>query len=179
MSLFSTFRRETDYQDTSVAHPNLSVDLSQFLIGSSPLGKPPWEGDFFCETLQKSDQLAVAPYGYEITAENGVITSVFLPLDHFCGTLLVKDEAVSLTRTTTRAEALALFGDPYWTDQDDGEVILFYEYPTGNEDQNDTVELQLEFPDGEHLAFITLTQNGVLSKAEQRQSYGVTKPWPP
>lgn len=173
MSLFSHFNRESDHQDTSAAHPNLSVDLSQFVIGSSPLGKPPWAGDFFGKALQTSGQLAVEPFGYEITGKDGVLHSVLLTLANFRGTLLVNEEAAPLTTATTRAEVRDLFGEPYWTDEDGGEIILFYEYREG------TVELQMEFPDGEHLAFITLMQNGILSKAAQRQSYGVSKPWPP
>ena len=67
----------------------------------------------------------------------------------------------------------SIFGQPYWVDQDLDEVILFYEYQDGD------VELQFEFPGRVHLGFITLSAHGVLSNAEQRKAYKVTKPWPP
>ena len=71
-----------------------------------------------------------------------------------------------------REEIISIFGEPYWTDFDDSEIILFYEF------QESAIELQFEFPDGKHLEFITLMKDGILSKKDQRESYGVTKPWP-
>ena len=85
----------------------------------------------------------------------------------------MEDKSLLLSNTTNRKEIITIFGEPYWTDIDDSEIILFYEYQEG------TTELQFEFPDGEHLEFITLIKGGILSKQAQRESYGVTKPWPP
>jgi hypothetical protein len=85
----------------------------------------------------------------------------------------VKGKSLILSSRTTREVVISIFGEPYWTDTDNSEIILFYEF------QESTTELQFEFPDGEHLEFITLMKGGILSKQEQRESYGVTKPWPP
>ena len=68
---------------------------------------------------------------------------------------------------------LQLFGEPYWIDRSDGEVILFYEYAWGS------LELQFEFPEATSLRFITVAVEGILSTKKQRDRYGVTKPWPP
>lgn len=173
MAFFSSFRRNQNAISPGAAPGNLIVDLTRFVVGQTPIGKPPWEGDFFAAALRDSEQLDIESVGYTLTKEGNDLTCVFLTLGHFSGTFLIRDQAVSLTPETTRDEVTALFGEPYWTDVDDDEVIFFYEYRGGQ------IELQFEFPDGHHLGFISLMCDGVLSKAAQRESYGVTKPWPP
>ncbi len=94
-------------------------------------------------------------------------------LKAFSGKFTKSGTALDLNTKTTEAMIVELFGEPYWTDRSDGEVIMFYEYLHG------TVELQFEFSDGRALSFITLSRSGVLSIEEQRKLYKVNKPWPP
>ncbi|MDG2400180.1 MAG: hypothetical protein P8M04_06380 [Akkermansiaceae bacterium] len=173
MGLFSFLNTDRQNFDVSAADSRLSVDLTKFIIGSTPLGKEPWDGDSFAKYLEKETTLKSDQYGYELGIKNGKLNHAFFTLKIFKGIFLVEDKSLLLSNTTNRKEIITIFGEPYWTDIDDSEIILFYEYQEG------TTELQFEFPDGEHLEFITLIKGGILSKQAQRESYGVTKPWPP
>lgn len=174
MGLLSFFKTNEEIFDVNSLDAPLSIDLTRLLIGSTPPGKPPWDGEFFATALTQSGDLNMEQSGYELALEKSVIKSAFLTLDKFKGNFLVNDKPATLTPQTTPSKILDLFGEPYWTDHDDnGEIILFYEY------QNGEIELQFEFPDGKNLGYITLIHQGVLSSPEQRKSYGVDKAWPP
>jgi hypothetical protein len=173
MGLLSSFNTNRQNFDVNAADSRLSVDLTKFVVGSTPLGKKPWDGDSFANHLEKHTTLKSEEYGYELGRKEGVLDYAFLTLEKFQSIFFVDGRSMSLSTSTTKEDIFSIFGEPYWSDLDDGEIILFYEYQEG------TVELQFEFPNGEHLEFITLMKDGVLSKQEQRESYGVTKPWPP
>lgn len=173
MGLLSTFDTNRDELNTGSGTGKLIVDLSLFIVGGTPIGKPPWDGDFFANSLQKNETLEPQGSGYELGCEESLLNYAFITLAEFQGLFLIRDKVTSLTTKTTQEEITSLFGEPYWTDLDDGEVILFYEYRAGE------IELQFEFPDGQNLGFITMAKDGVLSDESQRKSYGVTHPWPP
>ena len=173
MGLFSSFKTDRQNFDVIAANGQLSVDLTKFIIGSTPLGKEPWDGDSFAEHLEKNRTLKSNQYGYELGVKNGKLDYAFFTIKDFKGIFLVKGKSLLLSSRTTREVVISIFGEPYWTDTDNSEIILFYEF------QESTTALQFEFPDGGHLGFITLMKGGILSKQEQRESYGVTKPWPP
>lgn len=173
MGLLSSFNTERQNFDVNAAGGRLSVDLTKFIIGSTPLGKEPWDGDFFAKHFEKNTTLKSERDGYELGVEEGLLDYAFLTLENFQGIFLIQDKSIPLSTATTKEDIFSNFGEPYWSDLDDGEIILFYEFQEG------TIELQFEFPNSKHLEFITLMKDGVLSKEEQRKSYGVTKPWPP
>lgn len=173
MGLLSSFNTGRQNFDVNAADSRLSVNLTKFVVGSTPLGKEPWDGDSFASHFEKHTTLKSEQYGYELGVEEGVLDYAFLTLENFQGIFLVDGKSTPLSTSTTKEDIFSIFGEPYWSDLDDGEIILFYEYQEG------TIELQFEFPDGEHLEFITLMEDGVLSKQKQRESYGVNKPWPP
>ncbi|MEN8772978.1 MAG: hypothetical protein ABF382_05465 [Akkermansiaceae bacterium] len=173
MGLLSFLNTDRQNFDVNAADSRLSVDLNKFIVGSTPIGKEPWDGDSFAKHLEKNTTLKSDQYGYELGVKDGKLDYAFLTLENFNGLFLFEDQSTSISSATSKEEIISIFGEPYWTDLDDGEIILFYEYQEG------TIELQFEFPTGEQLEFITLTKDGVLSKQEQRESYGVTRPWPP
>ena len=151
----------------------LAVDLGRFKVGSSSLGELPDNDDFFSQVLHRSDVYEDPIHGVELGVENRVLGYAFISVTEFDGRFLKNGEPTEISKNSLEADVRACFGEPYWIDRSDGEVILFYEYAGGS------VELQFEFPDAESLGFVTMTRNGVLSTAEQRKSYGVDKPWPP
>ena len=151
----------------------LDIDLAEFRVGSTPLGAPPSPADQFSAALIREDVYEPDGMGYAIGTRNGALDYVFVTLSEFQGRFLIAGKLIELPGSTSPAQVVDRFGEPYWTDRDDGEPILFYEYQGGG------MELQFEFPDGKQLGYITLMRDGVLSKPEQRKSYGVTKPWPP
>jgi hypothetical protein len=111
--------------------------------------------------------------GVEIEVDGEKLDSLFVTLNEYQGEFLRSGETVSLSPNASPSEIEQLLGKPYWQDLSDGELIMFYEFRAGS------IEIQFEFPDSKHLGYVTIANNGVLSDAEQRKSYGVDKPWPP
>ena len=151
----------------------LTIDLATFSCGHSRLGVALSANDYFSNALRTKDTFIDERNGVEISTARDALDSVFVTLKSFSGKFTKSGNAIDLNAKTTEAQILALFGEPYWTDRSDSEVIMFYEYQRG------TIELQFEFTDGRALSFITLCQNGVLSTEEQRKNYKVKNPWPP
>jgi hypothetical protein len=90
--------------------------------------------------------------------------------ESFGGDCLFRGSSLKLSRLT-QAFLHEQLGQPFSKDEDDDEVILFYEFPN--------LEWQVEFaPDGT-LNRIVITNRILLADEEQRAAYGVTKPWPP
>jgi hypothetical protein len=160
-------------RDNSPQPRPLTIDLATFSCGQSRLGVALSANDWFYSALGPKDTVVDARNGVELGTARDVLDYVFVTLKSFSGKFTKSGNAIDLNTKTTEAQILALFGEPYWTDRSDGEVIMFYEYQRG------TIELQFEFADGRALSFITLSQNGVLATEEQRKSYKVNKPWPP
>lgn len=153
--------------------PKWPLDLVLFRIGPHGLGEAPDTGSLWGRLMQAHAVCRPEGSGVEIGLVDGRVASVFVEVDAFKGGFLCDGESCGLGARSTVGEILQLFGEPYWTDRTDGEVILFYEFRQG------AVELQFEFPDGERLGFVTLSRDGVMSDAAQRAAYGCDLSWPP
>jgi hypothetical protein len=171
MRLFSFFTSRKDKPQTLTG--TLVLDLVTFDVGSSCLGKPVAEGDFFAGRFDSSESFINDDLGIELGTKGGVLDSVCLTLENFTGKLLCNGVPTELGEISKEDEVVKLLGEPYWIDRSDSETVLFYEYASG------TVELQFEFSETQLLGLITLARNGVLSEEEQRKAYRVDKPWPP
>jgi hypothetical protein len=152
---------------------SLVIDLGDFVCGRSTLGTEVNPADYFAAALRGQDMFDDIQTGLQVGVENGIFDYVFITADRYRWQFARHGTPLNISPATTEADVLSVFGQPYWTDRSDGEVILFYEYRRG------TVELQFEFSDGRSLSFITFSLYGVLSKEDQREAYGVTRPWPP
>ncbi|WP_425397615.1 hypothetical protein [Aeoliella sp.] len=64
-----------------------------------------------------------------------------------------------------------LLGEHYWLDSDDDERIAFFEFPQ--------YEIQVEFDTNDQINGIVVTSTPLMANPEQREAYGVDKPWPP
>lgn len=72
---------------------------------------------------------------------------------------------------TGSPDFLEAWGAPYWRDQDDQEILLFFEFARH--------EIQVELSlDGVPLVIVACSPP-LMASPEQRRSYGVTKDWPP
>ncbi len=130
--------------------------------------------------------LAEGCYGYpsrgvEIWADDGIVkdfmivvgSDVTLPgFEPFRGTLVSDGRHLGLSSSSTEKEFAHTFGEPYWRDEDDMEIILFYEW------KND-IEWQVEFTPGGLLKVFRATTPPLMSTQDQRNAYKVTKEWPP
>jgi hypothetical protein len=153
--------------------PIVSVDLSKFSIAGSEVGKPISADSPFARELAAANVYAPQGKGLELGSNGDLLDYAVIALDDFDGTFAMDGNLLSLDTTTTELDVRRRFGEPYWINREDSEVILFYEYQAGD------IEVQYEFPDGVNLGFITISRAGVLSDPEQRKLYGVDKPWPP
>jgi hypothetical protein len=149
------------------------VDLGKFACGQTALGVKPGLGETYAGQFNSEGVANFGSSGVELGLKGEVLDYLFITMTNFAGTILKDGAKISVSTNTTPEQIIALFGEPYWKDVDDDESILFYEY------QNGKVEVQFEFPDKRRLGFITMSRNGVLSDAKQRNAYRVTKEWPP
>ncbi|MEO5915846.1 MAG: hypothetical protein ABIS50_16540 [Luteolibacter sp.] len=170
---FFTSREDQNPPQAGSSLSSMVVDLGTFQVGSTWLGALPSVSDPFHTVLTKDEVFQPKGEGVEIGSEDGLFDYGFFTLAFFSGTFALNGQTLRIHEATSEDEIQQIFGEPYWIDRSDGEIILFYEYRAG------TVELQFEFPDGKKLGFVTLSRNGVLADRRQRESYGVDKPWPP
>ncbi len=88
----------------------------------------------------------------------------------FCGTLRWNDGQIG--KVELRQDRLqSMFGEWYWLDEDEDELIAFFEYPSH--------EMQVEISQCGAAKRIILIRDRLMSKPDQRESYGVNKAWPP
>lgn len=167
-SFLSSSRRGLDTGGTT-----FDFDLGRFRVGQTSIGHHPSEHDHFSDELKESAIFEDEKTGVELGTRDGVLDYAFLNMEHFRGRILFNGGSLNLGAESSEDDVKKVFGEPYWTDRSDGELILFYEYSGG------TLELQFEFPDSTNLGFITLSRSGILSEEVQRKRYGVNKPWPP
>ena len=77
---------------------------------------------------------------------------------------------IPLSDGTTIEQFMAVFGDPWWRDDDEQESLLFYEWGE--------VEWQVEFSRRGGLRLLLINTPPLMADPAQRAAYGVTKPWP-
>ncbi len=170
---FFTACKDRDTSHGTSTQAAVAIDLTDFQIGSTLIGAPISANDPYYSAFTKADVFKPVGQGLEIGTKDGLLDYGFFTLESFRGSFTRSSQPLTIGLTTTERDIVKIFGEPYWIDRSDGEVILFYEYQGG------TVELQFEFPDARNLGFVTLSRYGVLSASEQRTRYGVNKPWPP
>jgi len=151
--------------------PSLFVDLTRFRCNSLVLGEPATPSGGYPEPFDSQGTVADPSWGLELGIENGRVDYVFVTLARFQGRLFADGRQLGITQDTSPEAVVRLFGDPYWRDEDDDDVILFYE--------DGRFELQFEFPGKMKLGYITMMLSPILADPAQRKAYGVTKPWPP
>ena len=89
----------------------------------------------------------------------------------FVGTIRMGGRAWYPRELTHERHFTEVFGEPYWRDVDDEEVLLFFEFARG--------ELQVEVSLDDRVQVLVASQAPLLADPEQRHAYGVTRPWPP
>jgi hypothetical protein len=117
--------------------------------------------------------------GVEVAVEDGKVVSFvlffndeqqkkFLPFKSRC---TYRSRTIDLRPGLTESEIKTIFGEPYWCDEDEDETILFYEFGE--------VEWQVEIDRRIGLTAIVVLNPPLLADEAQRNSFHVTKPWPP
>jgi hypothetical protein len=115
--------------------------------------------------------------GLEVSAEDGFISGYrfvwraeegFRP---FPGRCFHRGAPITLSPAISEAEIAALAGSPYWRDEDEEEILLFYEF--------DRVEWQVELTRDGRLSQWSIITPPSMADEDQRAAYGVTMAWPP
>ena len=104
--------------------------------------------------------------GFQLVVDDSVFRPSFAP---FAGECLCGQQRLTLVGMT-EARWKEAMGECYWRDEDEDEIILFYEYPYH--------EVQVEFTRNGALKCILVTSSPAMADEAQRQAYGVTRPWP-
>lgn len=155
----------------------LSADLTQPTLNGITIGSQIDKLSFFGRsTSNPKTPLDFHDLGLSIDHENDGSFSgfqlIFADSDaesfwEYAGEILVEGSRVEL------GEIEANLCEPYWVDndEDENETIVFYEYPKH--------EIQIEKSSANKIERVIITNRPVLAKAEQREHYGVSKPWPP
>lgn len=135
-----------------------------------PEGRKALDNDQYCYYSRgiESDATGQAIEGF-VVVWNDVLDRQFQP---FAGIVKFHGREHRLGTATTEADFVAIFGEPFWRDRDEIEVILFYEF-------RGDIEWQVEFTLDDSLKEIIVTTPPIMSNSEQRAAYSVTKPWPP
>jgi hypothetical protein len=90
----------------------------------------------------------------------------------FGGRFQYRGQPIRLNSATTEDQLVGLFEEPYWQDEDDDEIILFYE-------PQPDVEWQFELDLERRLKSLIVLTHPNMADDEFREAYHVTKPWPP
>jgi hypothetical protein len=111
--------------------------------------------------------------------ENQLISNITFFFGHkdeptygkYCGSFRYRGNSISFDPSTPEHQIEHYFGEAYHRDHDDDEVVRFYE--------RRSAEWQIEFGKDGCLKCWLIESNPLMADAYQRESYGVTKPWPP
>ncbi|MBN1151450.1 hypothetical protein JXA84_09550 [candidate division WOR-3 bacterium] len=112
--------------------------------------------------------------GFEFDAENDKIVDIFInvsdfypPFQPFKGDFLLSGKPLIISKSTTEDSFKEIFPDVFWRDEDDDEIILFYEM--------EKVEWQVEFDKGGGLKALIICTPPLLSDPEAKKTFKVTK----
>jgi len=88
----------------------------------------------------------------------------------FAGRIRIRKRDFLPHELNTEKDFRSTWGDPYWRDEDEDEILLFYEFPV--------CEVQVELSLEGNAQILIVATPPLLSDPDQRARYGVTKPWP-
>lgn len=152
----------------------LTVDLLVPSINSIRLGSAVDQLSFLGRSTSKSrTPLDYAELGVSLDIEDdGTFSCFHIVLEKRQNQFSLFSGVIQLNGAPIQPSALLdELGEPYWRDEDQDEITLFYEFP-GH-------EIQIEHPLNGPPSDIVIATDAVMADAEQRKSYGVSKSWPP
>lgn len=180
MNLWRAFQKWRNKTADWVEDPlvPLTLDLDRGRFCGVALGEPLGRFTFLGRAQLRGFDLLYPDEGLEIGDDEGVLREVVAFFGHpeepdagyFRGDIFHQGERITSQALRTESMILARAGEPYWRHEASDESILFYERPG--------FEFQFELGSDGILKAIVLSEP-ILADAEQRDSYGVTKNWPP
>ncbi len=156
----------------------LVVDLDRHRLCGVHIGESLARLAFLGPATGTGSTLSFPSKGISVGSRDGLITSFAAyvapapeeAMGPFSGEFRYRERPLDLSEGTTERDLITAFGPPYWRDQDEVEVILFYEFGE--------YEWQIEMSPNDRLKLFVIAPP-LLADPKQRAAYGVTKPWPP
>jgi hypothetical protein len=161
----------------------LIADLDRFELGGVGFGDPysrlsflgPSESPFL-DYHRKGLQVDVVDdrldgFTLALGANAFLGASSSRPVRPFVGSLRIGGRELRVEELRSEGDLVALWGTPYWRDEDEDEILLFFEFPDG--------EIQVELSREGRPRVLVATPDPLMADPEQRRAYGVETPWPP
>jgi len=157
--------------DPQIDWTEVSVDLARCCCQGVALGQAPAAGDIWRDTLSRGDRYVDRAHGVELATELGLLDFIGIDVLRFPGRFLLNGDAIELGPGANEQHVTRSLGDPWWRDESDQLVRLFFE--------GERFERQFELAANGLLLSIGLFRTPVMANSAQRRAYGVSKSWPP
>ena len=185
MSLFDFFKRKENISRAWSVAPGLvlTFDFDRHALCGVEIGRPLADLAFLgpVEDMSKARQGKYCYYsrGLEVGVCDGRIDSYSLfwrdylneGYQPYVGACIFLRQQIVLHDACTEQQVLQCFGPPYWRDEEDREIILFYEWKE--------IEWQVELDVDLGLKAVLAVTPPLLADETQRIAYDVNRPWPP
>jgi len=155
----------------------LVLDLDQHTLSGVGIGERVERLSSLGKGISRDAIIAFPALGLAVSEADGLIHELIVYFGHsaepdggnFTGTSRYRGLPLDLSFFVTEPWLRDRLGEPFWRDEDENEVILFYEHGQR--------EWQVEFAaDGSLKCWVICPP--LLADEEQRRAYGVTKAWP-
>jgi hypothetical protein len=175
------------YPDPARKWPPVSSLPLRFDLGQNALNgvglHSPWTklsvfGPPEMKRRREGDSLVYLSGGFSVDLQDGKVASFsFVWVDYlrhgfqpFQGDFIFAGQPIALDEKTEEAALPSIFGEPFWRDENDDEIVVFYE--------KNGVEWQFEADPKGRLKTLLVLAHPVLAEESQREAYKITKPWP-
>lgn len=185
MGIFDRFRRgRGPTEDWRAQHRLLVVDLDDLELNGVGFGDPVERLSFLGPS--ESQWYDYHRTGLSLDVEEGRFHGVQVALRDgaFLGAAS-KEEVVAFpgkvrmggsdfrsSELTSEDDFVSALGEPYWREEDEDEVVLYYENP------REGAEIQVEITD-DGPQVVLFSDEPLMADPEQRALQGVDRPWPP
>jgi hypothetical protein len=183
MALFDSLFKRSNPTRTWIANEAvpLVLDLDNHKLSGVGIGDSYEHLSFLGPGQSKRGEFVCYPdKGIEIDNDDGGrISGISIFFGHaeepqrarFPGDARYRGTSFILDSRTNEKSIRERLGEPYHRDEDEDEVILFYEWPN--------CEWQIELGSDGGLKCWSIAGEPLMADPKQRESYGVKKPWPP
>jgi len=185
MSIFDAFRRKSPtstWRADLRAHLVLDLDgleLNGVGFGGEVEGLrflgPSESGafDYPSKGLQLEVDSSGLLEGLVVSLRSGVNLGTLPPgsVKQFSGHVRLNGRDLAPHELRNESDFVAAWGDPYWRDMDEDEILMFFEFGSG--------EVQVELTPEGVPQILLVTPEPLMADPTQREAYGVTASWPP
>lgn len=162
----------------------LVADLDRFELNGVGFGEPVEElrflgpsasgaFDYPAKGLQLDVDSAGRLDGLALALRRGAYLDQASPerVREFSGRIRVRGRDWAPNELNGESDFVVAWGQPYWRDTDEDETLVFFEFGR--------CEVQVELTLDGVPQILIVTPHPLMADPTQRESYGVTEPWPP